>query len=305
LVPILVVVGPTASGKTELALDLARRLDGEVVNADSVQVYRHFDIGSGKPTAEERGSVTYHLLDCAEPEQLLDAAWFAELAHQRINEIQGRGRTPIVAGGTFLWVRALIYGLAEAPPGDANLRARHREKVDAEGRAALHAELARVDPESAARLAPNDFVRVSRALEVYELTSVPLSRWQAQHGFRSPRISARLVGVSREREELDRRIAARIDAMFDQGFLAEVRGLIDRGYGDTRPMASVGYRQVRDALRSGEAVDLAVLKDAIYRATRTFARRQRTWLRDQSVTWVTSADDLIKEPEFRASRRQR
>ena len=290
--PVLVVVGPTASGKTDLALELARRFDGEIVNADSVQVYRYFDIGSGKPTPQERAEVPCHLLDCAEPEQALDAAWFAELAWQRIGEIQSRGRTAIVAGGTFLWVRALIHGLAKAPAGDPSVRARHHEKANAEGRPALHAELAQVDPESAARLAANDFVRVSRALEVYELTGVPLSRWQAEHGFRSARFSAKLVGVRRERDELDRRIAQRIDVMFERGLVQEVAGLIERGFAETRPMASVGYRQVRDALCAGNASDTDGLKQAIYRATRTFARRQRTWLRDREVSWVTSAAEV-------------
>jgi tRNA dimethylallyltransferase len=290
--PILIVVGPTASGKTEFALRLARRLDGEVVNADSVQVYRYFDIGSGKPTVEERAGIPYHLIDCAEPDQTLDAARFAELAQACLLEIRNRGRTPIVAGGTFLWVRALIYGLAPAPPADAALRAQHQTRALGEGRAALHAELARVDPETAARLAPNDLVRVSRALEVHALTGVPLSRWHAEHGFRTPQLPARLVGVERSREELDQRIARRIDAMFERGLLDEVRTLLDRGFAETRPMASVGYRQVRDALTSGAAIDVAGLKQAIYRATRRLARHQRTWLRDQEVAWVASADDI-------------
>lgn len=292
LEPVLVVVGPTASGKTELALELSRRLDGEIVNADSVQVYRYFDIGSGKPTAEERGEIPYHLLDCADPDSALDAAWFADRALQQIREIQGRGKRAVVAGGTFLWVRALIYGLAGAPPGDASVRARHLALADAEGRAALHAELVRVDPLSAARLAPNDFVRVSRALEVHELTGIPLSQWQADHGFRSPRFPTRLFGVAREREELDLRIAARIDEMVERGLLDEVRELISRGFAETRPMASVGYRQVRDALEQEGSLALPELKTAIYRATRTFARRQRTWLREQDVTWVKSAEEV-------------
>jgi len=289
--PLLVVVGPTASGKTELALELAERLDGEIVSADSVQIYRHFDIGSGKPSGAERARAPHHLIDVAEPDEPLDAARFAELAEAAIAEIRARGKRPIVCGGTFLWVRALVYGLAPAPPADPAVRARHAERVEREGRAALHAELARVDPESAARLAPNDAVRVSRALEVYELTGVPLSRFHAEHGFRVPRRPVRLVGVRRPREELDARIHARVERMLDAGWLDEVRALLARGYGETRPMGSVGYRQVTRALAE-PVVDRAALTTEIVRATRVFARRQRTWLRDEPVEWVEGAAAL-------------
>ena len=289
----MIVVGPTASGKTELSLELARKLDGEVVSADSVQIYRYFDLGSGKPSAEERGDIPYHLIDCIEPDEPMDAARFAELASQKLSEIVARGRRPIVAGGTFLWVRALIYGLSPAPPADPALRAEHKLRAEREGRAALHQELARVDPESAARLKENDLVRVSRALEIFQLTGVPLSQWHAGHGFRTPRFAARLIGVRRERDELDGRIRARIEAMLDQGWLDEVSDLLARGFGETRAMASVGYNQVAAALQSGGPIDRATLVDSVFRATRVFARRQRTWLRDQDVRWVEHADQAL------------
>ncbi|HYQ17739.1 MAG TPA: tRNA dimethylallyltransferase, partial [Polyangiaceae bacterium] len=185
---------------------------------------------------------------------------------------------------------ALIYGLADAPRGDDELRARHRAIADAEGRAALHARLAEVDPPSAARLAPNDFVRVSRALEVFELTGTPMSQVQAAHGFRAPRFEARLLGVQREREEQDELIAARVRAMLAAGWVDEARGLIARGFGAARAMQSVGYRQIFEALSAGTDVDEA----AIVRATRVFARRQRTWLRDQPVEWLPA--DSTKLP---------
>ncbi len=279
------MVGPTGSGKTELAVRIAERVGGEVVSADSVQVYRRFDAGTGKPDAEQRQRAPHHLIDVIEPDEPMDAARWAGLAEGALAEIRGRGRVPVVCGGTFLWVRALVYGLAAAPPGDAALRERHQATAEKDGRAALHAELARVDPPSAARLAPNDFVRVSRALEVYELTGKPMSDWQAEHGFRQARVPARLLGVHRSREELDARIEARARAMLAAGWVDEVRALQVAGFGQARAMRSVGYRQVAEALAQ-PPVDSAELVTRIVRATRVFARRQRTWLRDEAVTWI-------------------
>jgi tRNA dimethylallyltransferase len=284
--PLLVVVGPTATGKTALSVELAERVGGEIVSADSVQVYRAFSVGTGKPSAEERARAVHHLIDVVDPLEPVDAARFAELAQAAIDDIRRRGRLPIVCGGTFLWVRALIYGLAAAPPADPDVRARHKALVDAEGRAALHAALAAVDPVAAARLAPNDFVRVSRALEVYELTGAPLTEFHASHGFKTPRYRARLVGVRRAPPELDERIATRVRAMLRAGWVDEVRALADAGYGPARAMGSVGYKQIHEALRAGAPLDEDALFDPIRRATRIFARRQRTWLRDESVEWL-------------------
>jgi tRNA dimethylallyltransferase len=291
---LLCVVGPTASGKSALALRLAEQWGGEIVSADSMQIYRGFDIGTGKPTAAERALVPHHLLDVAEPLEYWDAAQWAEKAAAAIADIVARGRVPIVCGGTFLWVRALIYGLAEAPRGDDELRARHREWAEREGRLALHRKLAEVDPVCAARLAPNDFVRVSRALEVFELTGKPMSQIQAEHGFRKPRFDARLLGVQRERPEQDELIARRVREMLAAGWVREVEQLVAAGYGEARVMQSVGYRQIFEALAPRTSIDEAALAEAIVRATRIFARRQRTWLRDQPVEWLPA--DATKLP---------
>jgi tRNA dimethylallyltransferase len=284
---LLVVVGPTASGKSDLALALAEKLDGEIISADSVQVYRRFDIGTGKPSAEERARVLHHLIDIVDPLEPMDAARWATLARQATLAIAARGKQPIVCGGTFLWVRALLYGLAAAPPADESVRARHVERAEREGRAALHAELATVDSDTASRLAPNDFVRVSRALEVYELTGVPLSRWQRDHGFREQLFRARLLGVEHPRELYEERIASRARHMLEAGLIDEVRILLGEGYASARAMSSVGYKQVATALQASVPIDEPELCQAIVRATRVFARRQRTWLRDQPVTWLS------------------
>jgi tRNA dimethylallyltransferase len=205
----------------------------------------------------------------------------------------------VVCGGSFLWVRAFLHGLVEAPPADPALRERHRAIVEAEGRPALHERLAAVDPESAASLAPNDFVRVSRALEVHELTGVRLSALKQQHGFRAARHRARLVGLRRSATELDERIAARARAMLAAGFVEEVERLVAEGYGESRAMGSVGYRQIREALGAGTPLDRDALADSIRRATRIFARRQRTWLRRERVEWLepgTALEALLEPP---------
>jgi tRNA dimethylallyltransferase len=230
--------------------------------------------------------VPHHLIDILEPLEPMDAGRWVERAELALADVRARGRVPIVCGGTFLWIRALLHGLVEAPPADPAVRERHRALAEREGRPALHARLAEVDPESARRLAPNDFVRVSRALEVHELTGTPLSVVQKRHGFRSERHRARLVGLRRTPAELDERIARRVRAMLDAGFVEEVERLVERGFGDARAMGSVGYRQIREALAAGTASDREALADSIRRATRVFARRQRTWLRREPVEWL-------------------
>ena len=279
------VVGPTASGKTELAIRLAESHGGEVVGADSVQIYTGFDIGSGKPTPEELARAPHHLVGVADPLEPIEARRFAEMAEAAIADIRGRGKVPIVCGGTFLWVKALVWGLAPMPGADPAIRAEHERLAETEGRAALHARLAAVDPESAARLSPNDLVRVSRALEVLALSGKTMSAWQKEHGFREARHRAQLVGVRRAPEELDARIARRTEVWLAGGWIEEVRGLVDRGYGAARAMGSVGYREVLAHVR-GELPERE-LAAAVVRSTRVFVRRQRTWLRDLPVTYVT------------------
>lgn len=281
---LLCIVGPTASGKTALALDVSARVDGEIISADSVQLYRGFDVGSGKPTPEERARAPHHLIDTHDPLDAIDAATWAKLAEAAIDDVRRRGKVPIVCGGTFFWIRALVLGLVEAPPADPAIRARHRALVDETGRAALHDELAEVDPRSAERLHPNDVVRMSRALEVYELSGRAMSEWQAAHGFKARRFDATMIGRRHDPAALTERIAARVERWLAGAWLDEVRGLLDAGFGEARAMGSVGYAEVRAHLEG--KLPRAELQGAIVRSTRLFARRQRTWLNHADVEWL-------------------
>jgi tRNA dimethylallyltransferase len=281
---LLAVVGPTGSGKTAFAVALAEQLGGEIVSADSVQIYRAFDVGSGKPSAEELARARHHLVSAIDPMDAIDAASWAERATRAIDEVRARGRIPIVCGGSFLWVKALIYGLARLPSADAQVRARHRALAQADGRGALHARLREVDPQSAARLHPNDAVRVSRALEVYEVTGRAMSAWQTDHGFARTAHRVRFLARSYDAPTLAARIGARVREWLASGWVEEVKMLLSRGYREARAMGSVGYAQVRATVDGTLPAD--ALEAAIVRATRTFARRQRTWLKSEDVTWL-------------------
>lgn len=278
------VVGPTASQKTELAIRLCEAFGGEVISADSVQIYRQFDVGSGKPTDAEMQRARHHLVSVAEPTEPWDAARWARAASDAIAEVRSRGKHPIVCGGAYLWVRALVLGLADAPEASPEVRSRLQEEAQKLGREALHARLAQVDPVLAARLSPRDFVRVQRALEVFELTGKRLSDLHAEHKRQPPRFAARLVGVQWTPDALERRIAQRAEAWLRDGWIDEVRSLLAAGLRETRSMGSVGYKQVAECL-DGQLKESDLLV-AITRATKIFARRQRTWLRDEPVQWL-------------------
>ena len=281
---LLVIVGETAAGKTQLAVELARALDGEIVGADSVQIYRGFDIGSGKPTAVELGGIAHHLLDVADPQEAFHAGRFVALADAAIAEVRARGRLPIVCGGTYLWIKALVEGLVAAPPAPPELRSEFQRLLAAHGSPDLHARLITVDPLTAARLHPNDAVRIVRALEVHALTGRPLSELHAAHRWEGRRHTARTLRVERPRPALEARIAARVDAMLARGLLDEVRGLLDAGHAEARAMRAVGYSEARACITG--YLPEAELAAAIRRSTAVFARRQRTWLARADVTII-------------------
>ena len=282
---LLAIVGPTASGKTELACQIAERTSGEVISVDSVQIYRRFDIGSGKPTQGELARAPHHLVGVKDPDEAIDAAAYATLASAAIDEVRARGKRPILCGGTFLWMKALVQGLAPAPPADPSVRARHHAIIEQSGRAELHRMLAAHDPVSAARLHPNDALRVGRALEVFELTGRTMSALQEEHSFRETRHPARLVARGVDPADLTLRITRRVDAWLGSGWIEEVAALVSEGHAEARAMGSVGYREVAAHVRGELARPL--LAETIVRATRVFARRQRTWLNHAEVTWCT------------------
>lgn len=285
---LLVIVGPTAAGKSALALRAARELGGEVVSADSMQVYRGFDIGTAKPTPEERAGVPHHLLDLADPSEVFSAARFVEAADRAIAEVIARGRRPVVVGGSGLYVRALLRGLFEAPPADPERRAAHAELRRREGPGALHAALSRVDPETAAALNVNDHVRVSRALEVFEQTGQPVSALRRAHGFKAQRYAHVTVGLDPGREALAARIDERVDGMLERGWLDEVVRLCAEGHGESHAMGALGYRQLRAHLVG--RLDLSEAVRQTRRETKRFARRQRAWFAaETAVVWHPDA----------------
>ena len=283
----IAVMGPTASGKTALAVELAQRLGGEIVSVDSALVYRGLDIGAAKPDAAERGGVPHHLIDVREPWQPYSAAEFADDARAAVLGIAARGRVPVLAGGTGLYFQALLRGLAAMPPADPQVRAALAAEAAARGWAALHAELQALDPQAGARIRPGDAQRIQRALEVYRLSGRPISAWQRDPP--PPRLPVRvlrLVLAPAGRERLHQRIAARLDAMLEAGFLDEVRRLRALPQLQAHPaplelpaLRAVGYRQAWEFL-DGHG-DAAGFRDRAVFATRQLAKRQLTWLRGQ------------------------
>jgi tRNA dimethylallyltransferase len=292
LSPIVVVAGPTGVGKTRAAIELAQHLDAELVGADSVQVYRGFDIGSSKPTADELQGLPHHLIDIREPSELLDAASYARLADRAIEAISARHRLAVVVGGTGLWLRALLQGLVNAPEVDALLRARLEAEWEAEGAAAMHARLAAVDADSAQRIHPNDKLRVVRALEVYAQTGLPLGAARSAHALGRPRYRALTFVLDLPPVHHQERVRARTRAMLDQGFEAEVAQLVAKHGSQVRPLQSVGYKQMLAHLTQG--VSAEATEQAIVRATLLYARRQRTWWRsDPGVSARITPDALL------------
>jgi tRNA dimethylallyltransferase len=294
---LVILLGPTGVGKSEIAVDMARQIDGEIINADSQQVYRHMNIGTAKPSMEQRKGVPHHLLDVIDPDENFDAARFRLMAWECAREIESRGKRAVVCGGTGLYLRALTRGLFSGPSKDAEVRHRLEREAEEDGLAVLYERLRQADPEAATRIHPNDRRRMIRALEVFALTGRPISQWQKAHAFRDRPFKTLKIGLNRERKELYARIDRRCDAMIAQGFIEEVRTLMKMGYGPgLNPLQSVGYRQMGLYLRGAMNLEDAVRE--MKRDTRRLAKRQLTWFRpDEEIRWFhpeTEREEILR-----------
>ena len=284
-IPLVVIGSPTASGKTALAIELAQSGGGEIVNADSLQVYRYLDIGTAKPTPEERERVPHHLIDVVNPDEEYNAALYAEQARGVIAKLAQSGKTVFVVGGTGLYIRALLSGMIETPPVDEDIRDYYRGIRDRQGRQYLYDLLRHRDPQAAVRINTNDSVRVIRALEVLDQSGQSIVTLQQRHAFADCPYHAFKIGLFVDRDKLKTSIAQRIAMMVEAGFLDEVRGLLARGYGEKlKPLQSLGYRQVIDFIRGRRSWEETL--HLINRDTWQYSKRQMTWFSaDKAISW--------------------
>lgn len=292
--PLIVIVGPTAVGKTRLALRLAQEFDGEIVSADSRQVYRGLDIGTAKPTLEERRRAPHHLIDVVAADEAFTLAQYQELAYEVIVNVLARSKVPFLVGGTGLYVRAVVegWGIPRVPPNE-ELRAELYRQTEIKGEGALHARLREVDPVAAERIDPRNVRRVVRALEVYLETGQPISELQRR---KPPPYRILQIGLTMERQELYQRIDERVDRMIKEGLVEEVRGLVEPGYGyDLPSMSGLGYQQIGMYLRGQVSLEEAI--QLIKRHTRRFVRYQYNWFRlgDESIHWFDLLSDTYGE----------
>jgi len=283
---VVVIAGPTASGKSGLAVELSLLFQGEIVNADSMQVYRHMDVGTAKPSASERRAVPHHLLDVVDPDQEFNAALYRSLALPIISEVLARGKVCFVVGGTGLYIKSLLGGLLQCPLADPVLRQKLRDQAQARGLDTLHKRLEELDPDSAKKIHARDRVRVLRALEIIELTKKPFSAMVRGHGFQDSPFQALKICLQIDRNELYHHINDRSLRMVEKGLVEETKGLLARGYSpDLKPMKSLGYRH---AVRYLEGrYDREEMVRQLQMDTRRYAKRQLTWFRaDPSIAWI-------------------
>lgn len=288
---LILILGPTGVGKSAIAVEVALAWGGEIINADSQQVYRYLDVGTGKPAPEQRRAVPHHLIDILDPDEEFNAALFRQMAVASAEEIWSRGREVIVCGGTGLYVKALTQGLFVGPGRDLEIRRRLEEQAGQRGLESLNERLREIDPEAALKIHPNDRQRIIRALEVFEATGKKMSQWQKEHGFRERPFEILKIGLEREREELYALIDRRCDEMIARGLVEEVRGLLQRGYGlGLRPLQSVGYRHAGLYLKGELSLEEAV--SLMKQDTRHLAKRQLTWFRgDKEIRWYHPEKD--------------
>ena len=283
--PLVIINSPTATGKTELAVELALEFGGEIISADSLQVYRYLDIGTAKPTIDERKGIKHHLIDIVNPDEEFNAALFTETARKIISELAGAKKPVFVVGGTGLYIRALLRGIIDTPDVDENIRNHYRRLRDAHGKKYLYDLLLQRDAAAATHLNPNDSVRVIRALEVLEQTGESITVKQKKHSFADSPYRTYKIGIQVERKELKQRIETRTDKMIAAGLLDEVKNVLERGYNDNlKPLQSLGYKQMIEFLRYKYNWESSI--DLIKRDTWQYARRQMTWFAaDKEINW--------------------
>jgi tRNA dimethylallyltransferase len=298
LARLVVILGPTASGKSALGIDLAERLGGEILVCDSTQVYRHFDIGTGKVPAAEQRSIPHHLVDLVEPDEVFTAGEFRRRAIDVLDDLRRRGKLPIITAGTGLYLRALLEGLADAPERSEELRARLRARAAKQGPLHLHRVLARLDKEAAARIAPRDAQKIIRAIEIRQLAGKSVGEVHRRGRSALAGFEIRKIGLQPSRDALYARINARVESMIAAGWANEVRDLIARGVpADAKPFQFIGYSDLREVLTGSERTrsDARAIADTVPRiqqATRRFSKRQGTWFRkDQGVHWLPGFGD--------------
>ncbi len=281
----IILLGPTAVGKTELSLSIAEKYSGRIIGVDSQQVYRYMDIGTAKPSPEERARVTHHLIDVADPDEDYNVARFIKEAGQAIAVIRKQGDIPILAGGTGLYFKGLLEGLFDIDPVDQEIRENLRKQLEGEGRQSLYDELCRCDPDSAARIHPNDTQRLIRALEIFRSTGMTWSKHLASQKTEPVLTNVLKLGLTRDRERLYERIDMRVKQMVDSGFVHEVKDLLKMGYhGDLNSMQSIGYRHMVNFLKGVWSWEESL--EFLARDTRRYAKRQYTWFRrDTEIAW--------------------
>jgi tRNA dimethylallyltransferase len=282
----IIICGPTGIGKTSFAIELAKLFKGEIVGADSMQIYRHMDIGTAKPNPAERSMIRHHMVDIIDPDEPFDAETYATQALSIVMALQKQEVLPFVVGGTGLYIKSLLYGLFDTRPADQEIRIRLKQEAEKEGGAVLYERLKKVDPVTAGKVHINDTYRIVRALEVYEASGAPISDFQRRHGFQKSRLTPLKFGLYMEREQLYDRIDERVEMMIHAGLLDEVKHLRDVGYGsELKSMQSLGYRHMLDFLDGH--LDWPETIRTLKRDTRRYAKRQMTWFKaDREVVWV-------------------
>ncbi len=295
MIPLIVIAGPTATGKSERSFHLAKQLNSEIITADSMQVYRYFDIGTAKPTIKDRKTVRHHLTDIINPDEEYSAGRFKKDAEKIINKLHAKGKIPIVSGGTGLYVNAIAKGLSMTAPSDPELRKSLRNSLNKEGSQAMHNELFKVDPDAAKKINSADKFRIERALEVYYLTGKPMSSLQSSEKHETNQYDVLYLILNLNRSLLYQRINERVNRMIEKGLVDEVKAILARSYSDRlKPFKSIGYKEIVQYLRKDLTLEQAV--ENIKKETRNFAKRQITWFKKvSSAKWI-NVD--IEKPEM-------